>query len=127
MAAVALVGAEKTPPTTDPHHKLHHCVTVTVSAIDMHYKPLGVPLLIRVVGRDGAVIGRGNTDAGGLARIDVCWDEPESPEEIEARLELGADFIGSSCAFNANRTKYCLFIPDGQTDCMNWEGYPDKK
>jgi hypothetical protein len=76
----------------------------------------GVPLLVRVRGRDGQVIAETKTDRLGVGRLRLSSAEVLASQDVEALLDLGAGrHVGAIDTLNPDCTFYSLFLPHFET------------
>ena len=77
----------------------------------------GAPIDIVVRSLAGRVLGTAVSDSNGIVSVDVCWNEDDPPTQVEAKLLLGKDFIGSIVSFDQARATVCLTLPPFRVEC----------
>jgi hypothetical protein len=70
-----------------------------------------VPIRIIVRSRAGKVLLETTSSDEGSASLPVCWRDEDPAWQVEARLEYGAQFVGSIVSFYSYTDTYCLYLP----------------
>lgn len=71
-----------------------------------------VPVDVLVRSRDGEVLRSTKSDAEGHTSFEVCWSEADPAWQVEARLELAPQFVGTFTSFFNYTDTYCLTLPE---------------
>lgn len=72
----------------------------------------GVPIDVLVRSRRGNVLKAVRTGDNGEAACQVCWRDDDPASQIEARLGIGPQFVGSMASFFNYSNTYCLTLPN---------------
>ncbi len=71
----------------------------------------GVPVEIVVRSKQGRVLRTVASNSEGHASFEVCWQDDDPPWQVEAKLRIGPQFVGTLVSFFSYADTYCLTLP----------------